>query len=84
MALQKIDLKAQSKWTNIDIDNALNLKVNNTWNESISWVKTFTDNVWINVANPTEKLDISWNIKLTSNFIQLSNGRNLGNMKNSK
>ena len=90
MPLQKINLKTQSQWTNTDIDNALNLKaddnavVHTTWNENISWVKTFNGNVWINTINPTEKLDVSWNIKTTAEFRQITTSRSIWNDKRVK
>ncbi len=69
MPLQKINLKTQSQWTNTDIDNALNLKANdnavvhNSWDETISWVKTFNGNIWIGTTtNPTEKLEVNGDI----------------------
>ena len=62
-------------------DNAV---VHTTWNETISWEKTFNDNVWINTTNPTERLEVSWNIKTTAEFRQITTSRAVGNDKRVK
>lgn len=53
-----------------DSQNWLRLKkikwnkiVKTSWDQTIAWNKTFSWNTWIWTTNPTEKLEVSWNIK---------------------